>query len=132
MHLKGKSLGDAVFLDKDHSFLLCETVTWNPNYFLCHRQWCSCLFFQSSGGVGVGDGGFKMYKNKKQNPLWSAPTSKNEGWWEKWLSALSNSVRVYVMHMHQHTQSKSFISYTLLFNTENDCLPSFLFFVFFF
>lgn len=29
------------------------------------------------------------------------------------------------MHMYQHTQSKSFISSILVFNTENDCLPSF-------
>lgn len=32
------------------------------------------------------------------------------------------------MHMHQHTQSKSFNSSILVFNTENDCLPSFRFF----
>lgn len=42
-----------------------------------------------------------------------------------------HSVCVYFMHMHQHTQSKSFISYVLVFNTENDCLPSFWFFFFF-
>lgn len=35
---------------------------------------------------------------------------------------------MYSMHMHQHTQSKSLISYILVFKTENDCLPSFWFF----
>lgn len=48
------------------------------------------------------------------------------------MSALSNSVCVYFMHMHQHTQSKSFISCILVFNTEKDCLPSFGSFFFFF
>lgn len=50
------------------------------------------------------------------------------------MSAFSNSVCVYFMHMYQHARSKSFISCILVFNTENDCLPSsgFLFFFFFF
>lgn len=40
------------------------------------------------------------------------------------MSAFSNSVCVYLMHMYQHARSKSFISCILVFNTENDCLPS--------
>ena len=47
---------------------------------------------------------------------------------EKQLSAIRSSVCMYSMHMHQHTQSKSLISYILVFKTENDCLPSFWFF----
>uniref|UniRef100_A0A3Q2HTC2 Uncharacterized protein n=1 Tax=Equus caballus TaxID=9796 RepID=A0A3Q2HTC2_HORSE len=72
----------------------------------------------------LGDGGSK----KKTKPsLISSPPQRMEGR----SNCQRHSVCVYFMHMHQHTQSKSFISYVLVFNTENDCLPSFWFFFFF-
>lgn len=71
-----KSLGDAIFLDKSHSSLLCETMTWTPMYFFCCRQQRSCFFFQSSSGMRVGGWRLKEENKTLSNQL---STSKDGG-----------------------------------------------------